>query len=340
MSQTHDHHHGHHSHTGTGTPLILATLLTLGFAAVEAGVGLWAGSLALVADAGHMVNDAAALALAAAAAWLARRPASPRHSYGFGRAEFLAALINSLALLALVAWLVFSAVARLGEPRPVLGEAVYLTAAVGLAINLGVAWLLNRGEKNLNTRAALLHVLGDLLGSVAALVAGLVIAFTGWTPIDPLLSLAIGALILFSSLRLLREALHGLMEGAPLNLDPRAVGQALAAVPGVASVHDLHLWNVRADETLLTAHLVVRDLAAWEQVMEASHALLNGQFGIHHATLQPEPLTRTVRWGPRPGSGHPHEESHESETKHPCGEIRNFGTKAPCPRGTTTEVVS
>ena len=136
-----------------------------------------------------MLNNAAALALAAVAAWLARRPASPRHSYGFGRAEFLAALINSLALLALVAWLIFSAVVRLGEPRPVLGEAVFLTAAVGLAINLGVAWLLNRGEKNLNTRAALLYVLGDLLGSVAALVAGLVIAFIGWTPIDPLLSL-------------------------------------------------------------------------------------------------------------------------------------------------------
>ena len=122
-----------------------------------------------------------------------------------------------------------------------------------------------------------------------------------------MLSLAIGALILVSSLRLLREALHGLMEGAPLNLEPRAVGQALAGVPGVASVHDLHLWSVRADETLLTAHLVVHDLAAWEQVMDASHALLNARFGIHHATLQPEPMTRRVRWGPRPGHGHEHE---------------------------------
>ncbi len=300
MSKNHDHHHGH-SYPGSGAPLILATLLTLGFAAVEAWVGFWAGSLALVADAGHMVNDAAALALAAVAAWLARRPASPRHSYGFGRAEFLAALINSAALLALVVWLVFSALARLREPQAVLGEAVSLTAAVGLAINLGVAWLLSRGEKNLNTRAALLHVLGDLLGSVAALVAGLVIALTGWTPIDPLLSLAIGALILISSLRLLREALHGLMEGAPLNLDPWAVGQALAGVPGVASVHDLHLWSVRSEETLLSAHLVVRDMAAWEQVMEASHALLVERFAIHHATLQPEPMTRRVHWGPRPG---------------------------------------
>lgn len=294
MSHQHDHAHG-----GSGNVLIIATLLILGYAAVEAGVGLWAGSLALVADAGHMVNDAAALALAAGAAWLARRQTSSRHSYGLGRAEFLAALINSLALLALVAWLTISAVERLQTPQPVQGEAVSITAAIGLAINLLVAWLLSRGEQNLNTRAALLHVVGDLLGSMAALLSGLVIAFTGWTPIDPLLSLAIGALILFSSLRLLRETLHGLMEGAPFNIDPEEVGQALAAVPGVASVHDLHIWQVKAGETLLTAHLVVHDIARWESVLEGSHALLAERFDIHHATLQPEPMTRTVRWRAR-----------------------------------------
>lgn len=299
---SHDHNH---AHTGAGTMLILATLLTLGFAAVEAGVGLWAGSLALVADAGHMVNDAAALALAAGAAWLARRPTSSRHSYGLGRAEFIAALINSLGLLVLVAWLTVSAVERLQEPQSVYGEAVSVTAAIGLGINLLVAWLLTRGEKNLNTRAALLHVLGDLLGSVAALLSGLVIAFTSWTPIDPLLSLAIGALILLSSLRLLRESLHGLMEGAPFSIEPEAVGRALAGVPGVMSVHDLHIWTVKADEPLLSAHLVVRDIARWESIMEASHALLAEQFDIHHATLQPEPMVRIVHW--RELSGHDHE---------------------------------
>ena len=301
---SHDHHH---AHTGAGATLVLATLLTLGFAAVEAGVGLWAGSLALVADAGHMVNDAAALGLAAGAAWLARRPPSPRHSYGLGRAEFIAALINSLGLLALVAWLTVSAVERLQTSQTVQGEAVSITAAVGLAINLLVAWLLTRGEKNLNTRAALLHVTGDLLGSVAALLAGLVIFFTGWTPIDPLLTFAIGALILVSSLRLLRESLHGLMEGAPFNVDPEAVGRALAGVPGVASVHDLHIWAVKADEPLLSAHLVVRDIARWESVMEASHARLAEQFDIQHATLQPEPMARTVHWREPPGRGHEHE---------------------------------
>ncbi len=276
--------------------LWLATGLTLAYAGVEAGVGVWAGSLALVADAGHMVNDAAALALAAIAAWLARRPASALHSYGFGRAEFLAALVNSLALLILVAWIAVSAVQRLHNPQPVIGAAVSVAAGAGLVVNLLVAWLLSHGERNLNVRAALLHVLGDLLGSVAALLSGVVIAFTGWTPIDPLLSLGISTLIILSSLRLLREALHGLMEGTPFTLAPEAVGQALATVPGVTSVHDLHIWSVSPEQVMLSAHLVVRDLRQWEAVLNACHALLDERFGIQHATLQPEPETRTVHW--------------------------------------------
>lgn len=282
----------------------LATGLTLAYAGVEAGVGWWAGSLALVADAGHMVNDAAALALAAVAAWLAQRPASVRHSYGFGRAEFLAALVNSLALLVLVAWLSVSAVRRLRDPQPVIGEAVSLIAAVGLAINIGVAWLLGRGERNLNTRAALLHVLGDLLGSVAALLSGIVIAFTGWMPIDPLLSMGIGALVLVSSLRLLREALHGLMEGVPFTLAPEEVGRALASLPGVASVHDLHIWSVAPERIMLSAHLVVWDLCQWETVLDACHVLLAERFAIQHSTLQPEPMTRTVHWLDAPPNLH------------------------------------
>lgn len=290
---SHDHRHGQHANNGT---LWLATALTLGYAGVEAGVGWWAGSLALVADAGHMLNDAAALALAAVAAWLARRPTSSRHSYGLGRAEFLAALVNSVGLLALVAWLAVSAVQRLHEPQPVSGVAVSWAAAIGLGINIVVAWLFSQSHQNLNIRVALLHVIGDLLGSMAALLAGIVIAFTGWTPIDPLLSLGIGGLVLFSSVRLLREALRGLMEGTPLALAPEAVGQALAAVPGVASVHDLHIWSVAPEQIMLTAHVVVRDLQQWETVLDACHRLLHDRFDIEHATLQPEPITRTVRW--------------------------------------------
>ncbi len=304
----HHHHHHHHRGEATGRILWLATGLTLGYAGVEAGVGWWAGSLALVADAGHMLNDAAALALAAVAAWLARRPVSARHSYGFGRAEFLAALVNSLGLLVLVAWIAVSAINRLREPQPVMGEAVSLAAVVGLGINVLVAWLLGRGAQNLNTRAASLHVLGDLLGSVAALLSGVMIAFTGWTPIDPLLSLGIGALIVVSGFRLLREALHGLMEGTPFDLAPEDIGRALATVPGVASVHDLHVWSVGSERVMLTAHLIVRDLHQWESVLDACRALLVERFGIHHATLQPEPEARTVRWiGARGGeSAHHH----------------------------------
>lgn len=275
--------------------LWLATGLTLVYAAIEAAIGWWAGSLALVADAGHMVNDAGALALAAAAAWFARRPASRLHSYGFGRAEFIAALVNSLALLALVAWLAVSAVRRLQDPQPVAGEAVSVTAALGLAINILVAWLLSRGERSLNTRAALLHVVGDLLGSIAALIAGVVITFTGWTPIDPLLSLFIGALIVLSSLRLLREALHGLMEGVPPHLSLEDIGRAMAAVPGVASVHDLHIWSVAPDEPMLSAHLTVKDLKRWPAVLAATRALLAERYGIEHATLQPEPVEQVIR---------------------------------------------
>ncbi len=304
MHPPHQHAHHHHGETA-GHLLWLATGLTLAYAGVEAWIGWWAGSLALVADAGHMVNDAAALALAAVAAWLARRPASARHSYGFGRTEFLAALVNSLGLLVLVAWIMASAVQRLRDSQPVIGEAVSLAAAAGLAINIGVAWLLSRGERNLNIRAALLHVLGDLLGSVAALLSGVVIAFTGWMLIDPLLSLGIGALVLVSSLRLLREALHGLMEGVPFALAPDAVGRALATVPGVVSVHDLHIWSVAPERIVLSAHLVVRDLRQWETMLDACHALLVERFGIQHATLQPEPETRTVRWVNSPPHFHP-----------------------------------
>ena len=285
-----------HRHPDAGGRMLwVATCLTLGYAGVEAAVGWWAGSLALVADAGHMVSDAGALALAAAAAWFARRPASRLHSYGFGRAEFIAALVNSLGLLVLVAWLAVSAVQRLQDPRPVAGGAVSVAAALGLLINILVAWMLSRGEKSLNTRAALLHVAGDLLGSVAALIAGVVITFTGWMPIDPLLSLVIGALILTSSLRLLRESLHGLMEGVPLDLSPEEIGRAIASVPGVASVHDLHIWSVKPGETMLSAHVLVRDLQRWETVLADARTMLHERYGIGHVTLQPEPVEHVIR---------------------------------------------
>ena len=310
MSASRAHHHDHspHHRVPAARRLYLVLALTLGFAFIEAAAGFWSGSLALLGDAGHMFSDSVALALAAFAAWVARRPPSARHSYGFARAEVIAALVNGLLMLAVVIAIVVEAIARLQAPRPIPGMAVMAIAAVGLAVNLLALFILSRGAGDINTRGALLHVFGDLLGSIAALIAGAVIVFTGWMPIDALLSLLICALILFSTLRLLREALQVLMEGVPLNIDLNAVGQSLAAVPGVISVHDLHIWTPASGAPALSAHVVVEKLDNWAKTLEALRALLSSRYGIEHVTLQPEtregiipvaPLARMPRRVPR-----------------------------------------
>jgi cobalt-zinc-cadmium efflux system protein len=282
-----DHHHHHHAH-GDGKTLIWGFALTVGFAVVEGVSGWWAGSLALFGDAGHMISDATALGFAALAARVAKQPPSARHSYGLGRAEVVAAVVNSLLMVGVVVAIAIAAIQRLRAPTPVAGETVMGVAFAGLLVNIGVAWILSRGEHTLNTRAALMHVMGDLLGSLAALSAGAVIYFTGWTPIDPILSLFICALILFSALRLLREALHVIMEGVPLNLDLREVGQAMAATPGVISVHDLHIWTLSSGQTVLSAHVVIPDMNNWEETLAALRELIHDRFDIEHVTLQPE----------------------------------------------------
>jgi cobalt-zinc-cadmium efflux system protein len=275
--------------------LTFALALTLGYSAVEALAGWWAGSLALLSDAGHMLSDAASLGIAAFAAWAARRAPSPRHSYGFGRAEIVAGFVNAALMVAVLVWISVAAVQRLLAPQPVRGEAVAAVALVGLLVNAAVALLLARGGKSMNVRGALLHVMGDLLGSVAALVSGAVIVATGWTPIDPLLSLFICALILFSSLRLLREALHALMEGTPLHLSLDAIGRSVAAVQGVRSVHDLHVWTLSSERIALSAHLVLDDMSDWERVLPAVSAMLAARYRIEHVTLQPEAGTAILR---------------------------------------------
>lgn len=285
---------GGHAH-GAGTALKLALALTLGYALVEALAGTWAGSLALLSDAGHMASDAASLGLAALAAWAARRPPSARHSYGFGRAEIVAAFVNAALMLAILVWITVAAVQRLLEPQAVKGETVFAVALIGLLLNAAVAVVLARSERTMNTRGALLHVVGDLLGSFAALVSGAVISFTGWMPIDPWLSLFICALILFSSLRLLRDALHALMEGTPLHLSLDEIGRAIAGVSGVRSVHDLHVWTLSSDRIALSAHLVIDDAARWENILPEVSQMLDQRYGIQHATLQPEPATKRLR---------------------------------------------
>lgn len=288
-SHHHHHHSGDHAHgAGSSRTLLWALLLTLGFALVEAVAGWWSGSLALLGDSGHMLTDSSALGLAALAAVLAQHRPSARHSYGLGRAEILAALINALVMIALVALISAEAVERFNHPQPVKGGAVMGVAFIGLLINLVAAWLLSGDKHNLNVRAALLHVLGDLLGSVAALVSGAVIYLTGWLTIDPLLSLLIVLLILGSALRVLREALHALMEGVPLHLDLKKIGYTMAAVEGVVSVHDLHIWSLSASRTALSAHIVIREAGDWPDVLRRLHETLHENYGVDHVTLQPE----------------------------------------------------
>jgi cobalt-zinc-cadmium efflux system protein len=294
---TNDHAHSH-SHGSTDTPvqrrrLFIALGLTWAFAVVEAVAGLEGGSLALLADAGHMVTDGAALGLALLAAWIAGRPPSARHSYGMGRVELLAALINALSMLAVVAGIGMEAWSRFQTPHPIQGALVSAVAVIGLGVNLGVAWMLSHGQQNINVRGAFLHVLGDVLGSVAAIAAGIVVWATDWTPIDPLLSILIGGLVLASSLRLLRDALHGLMDGVPFHIDLDHLGRELAAVPGVIEVHDLHVWSLSGERLALTAHVRLNDLSDWPAVLDGLRHEAE-EHGIGHATFQPE----TVPWVP------------------------------------------
>jgi cobalt-zinc-cadmium efflux system protein len=301
-AHSHGHHHAHASPGEGSKRLVWALLLTLSFALIEVLAGFWSGSLALLGDAGHMVTDSASLGLAAIAAWLARRPPSHHHSYGLGRVETLAALFNVVFMVLVVVAISVAAVQRFLDPQPINGGVVTLVAVCGLLINLGVAWLLMHGEQTMNTRGALLHVMGDLLGSVAALVAGAVIMWTGWTPIDPLLSLLICLLVLVSSLRLLREVLRALLEGVPAHISLEQIGQSLAEVGGVHSVHDLHVWTLSSNRVALSAHLVVNSILQWPEVLEAARHMLGHQ-GITHVTLQPEAVSQTVQWLPKPAAG-------------------------------------
>ena len=293
MAEHHHHHHEHH-HPHPRVALGGAAALTLSFAALEAAGGWWTGSLALLSDAGHMLTDGAALALAALAAWMAQRPPSSRHSYGLGRVEVFAALVNALAMLVIAAVLGYEGLQRWQAPTPVNGGYAALIALTGLAVNLIILGRLTPHRHDLNARGAMLHVLGDAMGSAAALASGVVIALTGWLRIDALASLAICVLIGVSALRLTRESVHALMEGVPHGLSVEAIGQEMARVEGVLSVHDLHVWMLSGSRTALSAHVVVASMQHWDRTLGALQQRLQEKFHIGHVTLQPESGTRPL----------------------------------------------
>lgn len=287
------HDHATHSHgTDSKGRLGWALALTATFMVAEVVGGVLSGSLALIADAGHMLTDAAALALAWVAMQVAERPYDARRTYGYHRAQVLAAFVNGVTLLAIVAWIVYEAVLRLLAPVPVEGGLMLAVAAVGLAVNWAAFALLHGGDRrNLNMRGAAVHVLGDLLGSLAAIVAAAVILLTGWTPIDPALSILVALLILRSAWFLIRRTTHILLEGAPEQFDTRRLKEMLtAAIPEVRDIHHVHAWSLTPERPLMTLHAVIDAEADDARVLRCIKELLGSEFGVDHATIQIERL--------------------------------------------------
>lgn len=280
------HGHGHDNERR----VLAAFVLTAVFMVVEVVGGLISGSLALLADAAHMLTDAAALALAWVAFRIARRPADPRRSYGYHRGQVLAAFVNGAVLIVIVAGIGVEAAQRLAEPVPVQGWTMLAVAALGLVVNLVALVILHGGDRrNLNLRGAAVHVLGDLLGSAAAVVGAVVILRTGWTPIDPILSVLVGLLVLRSAWLIVRESAHILLEGTPAEIDPQSLRKALMAdIPALQDVHHIHAWSLTAERPLITLHACVSDTADSQAVLKNIKQVLASRFGIDHSTVQIE----------------------------------------------------
>lgn len=282
--------HGHRPDPGRALAVALA--LTLGFAALEAAVGVATGSLALLSDAGHMLVDSAGLLLALAATAVARLPADSRRSYGYARAEVLVVPVHVLLMLGIAGYIVYEAVQRIGKPPEVLAWPVVFVGTAGLVVNLiAIRLLVEHSERNLNARGALLEVAADAVGSVGVIVSGAVIAATGWTAIDVITSLAIAALILPRAGSLLRHAVEILLEGAPGHLSLRQIEEDARLVPGVIALHDLHVWSLAPHFVALSAHVEVATMEGCERVIADLAEVLRRRHGIAHVTLQPETQT-------------------------------------------------
>ena len=286
MSAGHNHDHDH-ARDASRRRLALALALTGSFTIVEVVGGVLTGSLALLADAAHMLSDNFSLALALFAMWLAGRPATPNRSFGYKRAEILAALANGFTLVLVAGWIFYEAWQRFDDPPEILGGWMLAVAVLGLAVNIGAGLILVRGrEASLNVEAAFRHIVADALGSLGVIAAALVILVTGWTYADPLISVVIAVLILTSSWGILRDSTRILLEAAPADIDARAVGRRMTAVDGVVEVHDLHIWTITSGFPALSAHVLVGrgdDCHARRRELER---VLREDFHIEHTTLQ------------------------------------------------------
>ena len=285
----HDHAH-HHAHDVGTRRLAIALAITALFLVAEVVGGWLSNSLALLADAGHMLTDVGALALSLFVAWFSRQPATPKKTYGYLRWEILAALINGAVLLMASAWILWESVLRLRAPEPVAGGLMLAVATGGFFVNALSAWLLHGGQhQSLNMRGAYLHVLSDLLGSVAAITAAILVRQFGWLLADPIASILMTALIIRGAWRLVSEAVDVLLEATPAHIEIGAVRTAMHAVPGVGDVHDLHVWTLTSDMEAASAHLVVPAGTDQHAVLDRARELLSATYRIHHGTFQVEP---------------------------------------------------
>lgn len=295
----HDHHHHHHSHHNhhhgghhhhipkSEKKIALAAALTGGFMLAEITGGVISGSLALLADAGHMLTDFASLMLAWFAMRLVRRPADKTWTYGFDRFSVLAAFVNGLSLFVIAAWIIYEAIERIFTPQPVLGGMMFGVGVVGLLVNVAAFVILTQGEEdNLNVRAAALHVAGDLLGSIAAIIASIVIIFTGWTLIDPILSVLVTVIILKAAWYVVKESGHILLEGTPKGFDRTQAEAALNAIDGVHRVSHLHAWSVTQERPMVTLEVTLTADADSKTVKNRIKTTLAEEFAIDHATVE------------------------------------------------------
>ncbi|RAL21886.1 cation diffusion facilitator family transporter [Thermoflavimicrobium daqui] len=291
----HDHSHGHHHHdvtrSGNRKGLMIALSITFGIMLLEFFGGLFTNSLALLSDSGHMLSDSSSLILSLVAIWFASRPASANKTFGYYRFEILAALFNGLTLFLIAGWIIFEAYERLLDPQQVSSLTMMFIAAIGLFANLASAWaLMKKGDvkDNINLRSAYLHVLGDALGSVGAIVAGLLMYFFNWYIADPIISVIVAILILKSAWGIINHAIHILMEGSPLTIDRHKVEEVLNNIPGVKHVHDLHIWTITSGLDSLSCHLVIQDAQDSQKILRESIHKIEEHFKIKHTTIQIE----------------------------------------------------
>lgn len=288
-SHSHDHGHGHHHHgTSNKTALKWSFFLITSYMIVEVIGGILTNSLALLSDAGHMLSDAAALGLSYVAMTLGQKAASNRKTFGYKRFEILAAFINGITLLLISLYIFYEAYQRIASPPEVVSSGMLIISIIGLVVNIVAAFILMKGDKdeNLNVRSAFLHVLGDMLGSVGAIVAALLIMFFGWNLADPIASIIVAVLIIISGYRVTRDSFHILMEGAPLNLDIEQVKEKLLSLSEVKGVHDLHAWSITSDFPALSCHLIVEQDQNDQDVLSKAKKLLHEEFELHHVTIQ------------------------------------------------------